>query len=429
LNTFNNNIDISGNVDMSGNFTIRGDLDLSGNFLSRGEIDQDFILPSGKVNKFISTNFLEGVIFGKGFSQDGTDTNSLDNLTLGGASSSNNLELTYDTGINQTGTATNTLKNLTLGDTGLTINDVNNIPQITIDPLGIIQLIPQGQNDFNAKTNFYNDVDISGNFVIKNGNSISITDTTNDIQISITEIGINQLDTTGENLFAGLTYFENAISQDNITLPSGMINKFVSTNFLEGVLFGKGISQNGTDDNYLDNLILDGVNGLQLVLDSGITQGGTATNSLQNLTIDGGTLTMTNTTGDLTISNGSITQTAPSLNTMINLQVETIALIPVIITGTSQDYSGTKMRNYIFHSRTNTAASGITLSNDANLDNGQYLYIRKIGTGSYTLTLTRGGTTTFLNLSNASVTTIAISNNTGVEFLYDKPNTRWIQLT
>ena len=45
-------------------------------------IDQDQTLPSGVINKFLYTNFLEAVQFGGGFSQSGTDANSLDNLTL-----------------------------------------------------------------------------------------------------------------------------------------------------------------------------------------------------------------------------------------------------------------------------------------------------------------------------------------------------------
>ena len=45
-------------------------------------IDQDQTLPSGVINKFLYTNFLEAVQFGGGFSQSGTDANSLGNLTL-----------------------------------------------------------------------------------------------------------------------------------------------------------------------------------------------------------------------------------------------------------------------------------------------------------------------------------------------------------
>jgi hypothetical protein len=314
------------------------------------------------------------VVFGKGFSQNGTDTNSLDNLTLGGASSSNDLELAYNTGITQSGTATNTLKNLTLGDTGLTINDVNNIPQITIDPLGIIQLVPQGQNDFYALTNFYNEVDISGNLLrITNatplGGEFRIVSPSNVIQISISAIGINQIDPTGENDFNGQTWFYNTI--------------------------------------YVDTADIN--------IDTG------------NINIDTGSLIITD--GDFEITNGTINQVSGQ-SILKNLTVDNIAYTSrVILTNTSQDYSNSKTPNYIFHSRTGTNASGITLSTDTYIDDGQYLYIRKINTGSYTLTLTRGGTTTFLNLSNSSVNTIALTGLTGVSFIYDKPNTRWIQLT
>jgi hypothetical protein len=145
-----------------------------------------------------------------------------------------------------------------------------------------------------------------------------------------------------------------------------------------------------------------------------IKQTGTGVNTLNNLKLDGGILTQLNNT---------------STNTMVNLQVDTIATIPATLTNTSQSYLSVKMKNYIFHSRTTTTASGITLSTNTYIDDGQYLYVRKISSGSYTLTLTAGTSTTFLNLSNASVSTIAITGLTGVSFIYDKTNTRWIQLT
>jgi hypothetical protein len=144
-----------------------------------------------------------------------------------------------------------------------------------------------------------------------------------------------------------------------------------------------------------------------------ITQTGTAQNKLSNLKIDGGIINQLN---------------SASTNTMVNVQVQTISTISATLTNISQNYSSVKMRNYIFHSRTTTTASGITLSTDTYIDDGQYLYIRKINSGVYTLTLTAGATTSFLNLSNTSVSTIAITGLTGISFVYDKPNKRWIQI-
>lgn len=188
-------------------------------------IDQNRTLPSATENKFIATSFLEGVVFGKGFGQDGSDINYLDNLTLGGASSSNDLVLAYDTGIVQAGTAVNSLKNLTLADTGLIIQDATNITQITINPTDYIIL----------------------------GVSNPIT---------IAPEGITQNQTTGINTFKGETIFDgdatfnkpiaqNVFSIDqNRTIPSGVENKFITTSFLEavgveGVLTTNALTTNG----------------------------------------------------------------------------------------------------------------------------------------------------------------------------------------
>jgi hypothetical protein len=146
--------------------------------------------------------------------------------------------------------------------------------------------------------------------------------------------------------------------------------------------------------NQLDHLKIVGTSGL-IFEGCGILQTGTAANTLINLNID-----------DYLIVSGTTT------NTMKHLQVDTISTIPVIISSTSQDYSSIKMRNYIFHSRTLTTACGITLSTDGNIDNGQLLYVRKINTGVYTLTITAGTSTTILNLSNASVASISITGLT-----------------
>jgi len=332
-------------------------------------LSQDsIVLPSGTTNKFIYTSFKEGVEFGKGFSQNGSDTNYLDNLTLGGVYTSNNLVLAYDTGIVQTGSATNSLTNLTIDGTSLTLGATNTT---IINSSGITQNDTSAINTLKGETTFDNDVNFN------------------------------------KEVFQP-TFL---INQDR-TLPSGKQNKFIATNFLEAVNFN-GITQiSGTTTNTLNNLTIDG--GI-------ITQiNNTSTNSLNNLTI----------ATNLTLTNGSITQSAGSTtNTLKNLQVDTISTIPEILTNITQSYLSLKMKNYIFHSRTATNASTITLSTNTYIDDGQYLYVRKINTGSYTLTLTAGTSTTFLNLSNASVSSIALTGLTGVSFIYDKTNTRWIQLT
>jgi hypothetical protein len=202
----------------------------------------------------------------------------------------------------------------------------------------------------------------------------------------------NDIEVNGDTIIGGTTNLEGVVNHYDSTYFTGTINSFKS------ILL----------DNQADPAEFT-------IANAGyIKQTGTAVNTLNNLKLDGGILTQLNNT---------------STNTLKNLQVDTIATIPEILTNTSQSYLSLKMRNYIFHSRNTTTASGITLSTNTYIDDGQYLYVRKINTGSYTLTLTAGTSTTFLNLSNASVSTIAITNLLGVSFIYDKTNTRWIQLT
>ena len=112
----------------------------------------------------------------------------------------------------------------------------------------------------------------------------------------------------------------------------------------------------------------------------------------------------------------------------ISLMGNSIFFNPVILTNTSQDYSYSRMSSYIFHSRTDTTGCSITLSTDAYTYNGQLLNVKKIGSGSYTLTLTPPSGTTFVSSSNVVVTTITITSNNSREFVYDKPNLRWLQL-
>jgi len=207
---------------------------------SSGAIDQDFTLPSGNVNKFTYTNFLEDVQFGMSFSQYGTDTNSLDNLTLGTGLSTKGLNLDNNAGITQSGTATNTLKNLTLGDTGLTIKNANNTPKITINP---------------TLTTYDSQVDISGNFLrITNANTsngeFQIVSPSNVVKVSISSIGMNQTDTTGENRFSGTTYFDNEILQTDATLIT-YVNKLIRTLFLKQIEAVSILRVN--DTNYMFN--------------------------------------------------------------------------------------------------------------------------------------------------------------------------------
>jgi len=228
LNTFNNNVDISGN------------LDVSGNIICQKEITQEFAPLGTYVNKFLSSSFLESVVF-KSFSQDGSAANSLDNLTLGGdVGSSLGLELSFDAGITQSGTATNTLKNLTLGDSGLTINDVNNTPKITINP---------------TLTTYNSQVDISGNLLrITNANTsngeFQIVNPSNVVKVSISSLGMNQTDTTGENRFSGTTYFDNEILQTDATLIT-YVNKLIRTLFLKQIEAVSILRVN--DTNYMFN--------------------------------------------------------------------------------------------------------------------------------------------------------------------------------
>jgi len=125
---------VSGGSILASNNTFTGENTYTDVIFSSSAISQDFTLPSGNTNKFTYTNFLEGVQFGMGFSQDGTATNSLDNLTVGTEFSTKGLNLVNDAGITQIfpATATNTLHNLTIAETGLTIKDANDVTKITM---------------------------------------------------------------------------------------------------------------------------------------------------------------------------------------------------------------------------------------------------------------------------------------------------------
>ena len=61
---------------------------------------------------------------------------------------------------------------------------------------------------------------------------------------------------TEENEFINNVYFQSAIDQIDIPLPSGVINRLVYTTFTESVQFGGGITYDGTTTCTLDNLTL-----------------------------------------------------------------------------------------------------------------------------------------------------------------------------
>jgi len=231
---------LASNNTFTGLNTFNNDVDISGNIICNKEITQEFAPLGTYVNKFLSTAFLESVVF-KSFSQDGSDANILDNLTLGGdVGSSLGLELSFDAGITQSGTATNTLKNLTLGDTGLTINDVNNTPKITINP---------------TLTTYDSQVDISGNLLritnaTENDGEFQIVNPSNVVKVSISSLGMNQTDTTGENRFSGTTYFDNEILQTDATLIT-YVNKLIRTLFLKQIEAVSILRVN--DTNYMFN--------------------------------------------------------------------------------------------------------------------------------------------------------------------------------
>jgi len=188
-------------------------------------ISQDEItIPSSKINKFIETNFLEGVLFGKGFSQNGNDTNTLDNLTLGGVGSSG-LELAYDAGIMQTGLGTNTLDNLTLGNSGITIKDINDDTKITINPTQSTFSGPvtfsgantfSNANTFSSANTFSNANTFSGANTFSNANTFSGANTFSNAN---TFSGANTF--TGQNTHTNNEYFNSIIdARTSQALPS-----------------------------------------------------------------------------------------------------------------------------------------------------------------------------------------------------------------
>jgi len=419
---------------------------------SSGAIDQDFTLPSGNVNKFTYTNFLEDVQFGMSFSQDGTHTNSLDNLTLGTGLSIKGLNLQNNAGITQTGTATNTLHNLTLGNTGLTIKDANNITKITITP---------SLSTFNCS------LDVSGNSTFNSSFPTSTLPTSTSItNNSIVNKGMNdtlystitnQVKTNTANAFTSTNSF-------NSNLPTSTQTPTTSTQlttkaYVDSISGSSLLSSNNTftglntfnDVDISGNLlritnatatdgefrIVDTNNVIQISISPvGFNQiDPTGENSFNGITYIYNDVFVSNAsininTGDFEITNGTINQVSGS-SFLKNLTADNIAYTSsVILTSTSQDYSSSKTPNYIFHSRTATTASTITLSTDAYIINGQYLYIRRINSGNYTLTINSGSGTSFL-LSYGSIGTVSISGTdyVGIQFIYDKPNLRWIRIT
>jgi hypothetical protein len=86
--------------------------------------------------------------------------------------------------------------------------------------------------------------------------------------------------------------------------------------------------------------------------------------------------------------------------------------------------------NYVFHSRTYTTTSTLSLPMDNYLLDGQYLFFKKIGTGNYQLVFNADGIsgTTILTTAGTSVNFITISDNNARQFIYNKPNKRWIQI-
>jgi hypothetical protein len=86
--------------------------------------------------------------------------------------------------------------------------------------------------------------------------------------------------------------------------------------------------------------------------------------------------------------------------------------------------------NYVFHSRTYTTTSTLSLPMDNYLLDGQYLFFKKIGTGNYQLVFNADGIsgTTILTTAGTSVSFITISDNNPRQFIYNKPNKRWIQI-
>jgi hypothetical protein len=271
-------------------------------------------------------------------------------------------------------TLTNQVKTNTANEFTSTNTFNTNLPTSTLTPSSSTQLTTKAyvdsisgssllssNNTFTGLNTFNNDVDINAKLLrITNANpqdgEFRIVDTNDVVQISISPIGFNQIDPTGENSFSGQTYIYNDVFVSNASIN---IN-----------------------------------------------------------------------TGDIEITDGTINQISGS-SFLKNLTVDNIAYTSsVILTSTSQDYSNSKTPNYIFHSRTATTASSITLSTDGYIIDGQYLYIRRINTGAYTLTITAGSGTNFL-ITSSTTTSIQVfsSDFVGIQFIYDKPNTRWIKLT
>ena len=224
--TINGNLSVRDLTNSAGTSVLEAaSTDLSGNFLSRGDstftkkvvcnalladINANNILTTkqyvdsvggssilGLDNTFTGDNTFTEPIILKAISQDGTLTNQLDNLTLGGDNgSSAGLELSFDAGITQSGAATNTLDNITLtGLTGLTL----------IDGAGISQ---SGTADNTLL-----------NLTLSNGPGLVLN---NDAGISQSGVAPNSLD----NLTLTTGLFPNEISQTNY-IGVGNENRFI----------------------------------------------------------------------------------------------------------------------------------------------------------------------------------------------------------
>lgn len=443
-------------------------VDLSGNFLSRGnstftkKVVCNALLADISGNNILTTKeYVDSVSGGTGNAKTGT-TNTFTEVN------------TFSKKV----ICNATIEELTTGNCLTTKEYVITLFGDVLLSFQVGNNIWSGINEYTAyfpRSNLPTSTTINGYSIVnKQMNDTLYSSKTNEVKTNTAN------DFTSTNTFEGITNFINKIYcidfiDQTQNLPSGKVNNFIETNFLELVNFSKGFSQDGTDTNNLNNLEIgnsagdtititaksikqfvnnlpatetNDLNNLSILTYLNVSGSTTTTgivinsaSSADNFTINGRSIVQNTTNTDtnslhnltiatnLTITNGFITQTGSTTNTLKNLQVDTISTISATLTNTSQNYSSVKMRNYIFHSRTTTTASGITLSTDTYLDDGQTLYIRKINTGVYTLTLTAGTSTTFLNLSNASVSTIALTGFTGVSFVYDKPNTRWIQLT
>ena len=315
-------------VDLSGNFLSRGESTFSkttnfnDNIYSMKSINQENqTLPSGVVNKFVYTSFLEAVQFGKGFNQNGTDANSLNNLSIKDIDS--NGYAINTTSFTQTGSKTNTFaspitcngtisnaKHLSTkeyvdsaisGISTVSLSGTNawsgtnsfntNLPTSTLTPSSATQLTTKTfvDNAISGLSSVYQTITGMSSYLttsaatstyqtISGMSSYLTTSSASSTYATIASLGsylttssasstyqtitgmssylttssasstystlTNQVKTNAENTFTGqnqfnnVNYFNEAITQDNITLPSGKVNKLVYTSFKEAVQVG-----------------------------------------------------------------------------------------------------------------------------------------------------------------------------------------------